>query len=73
MAAALADALQPLYFGAHFFDPSRSMHLLELIPASFTDPRLMGVGVGDAPWSTLLARSPRAVKHRACRSVSTMA
>jgi len=37
MAAGLPEALRPRFFGTHFFNPPRYMHLLELIPADTTD------------------------------------
>jgi 3-hydroxyacyl-CoA dehydrogenase len=41
MAAALPEALRPRFFGAHFFNPPRYMYLLEVIPTTYTDPRLV--------------------------------
>jgi 3-hydroxyacyl-CoA dehydrogenase len=38
MAAGLPEALRPRFFGTHFFNPPRYMHLLEIIPASSTSP-----------------------------------
>ncbi len=37
MAEALPDEVRPRFFGTHFFNPPRYMHLLELIPAGSTD------------------------------------
>ncbi len=37
MAEALPDEVRPRFFGTHFFNPPRYMHLLELIPAGTTD------------------------------------
>jgi 3-hydroxyacyl-CoA dehydrogenase len=43
MAEGLPEALRPRFFGTHFFNPPRYMHLLELVPAEPTDPeRLAG-------------------------------
>ncbi len=41
MAGALPEALRPRFFGTHFFNPPRYMHLLELIPARTTDAGLL--------------------------------
>ncbi len=38
MAEALPEAVRPRFFGTHFFNPPRYMHLLELVPAGSTDP-----------------------------------
>ncbi|MDW7710295.1 MAG: 3-hydroxyacyl-CoA dehydrogenase/enoyl-CoA hydratase family protein [Deferrisomatales bacterium] len=37
MAEALPERLRPRFFGTHFFNPPRYMHLMELVPASGTD------------------------------------
>ena len=37
MAEGLPEELRPRFFGTHFFNPPRYMHLLELIPAGTTD------------------------------------
>ena len=39
MAEALPEALRPRFFGTHFFNPPRYMHLLELVPSEKTDRR----------------------------------
>lgn len=41
MGAALPEALRPRFFGTHFFNPPRYMHLLELVPGEATDGRLL--------------------------------
>ncbi len=41
MAAELPEDLRPRFFGTHFFNPPRYMHLLELVPGSGTDPALL--------------------------------
>ncbi|GAB4246540.1 3-hydroxyacyl-CoA dehydrogenase/enoyl-CoA hydratase family protein [Deferrisoma sp.] len=41
MAEALPEDLRPRFFGTHFFNPPRYMHLLELIPARGTDPEIL--------------------------------
>lgn len=41
MAAGLPEGLAHRFFGTHFFNPPRYMHLLELIPAKATDPALL--------------------------------
>ncbi|RMG88882.1 MAG: 3-hydroxyacyl-CoA dehydrogenase family protein, partial [Candidatus Dadabacteria bacterium] len=41
MAEALPEELRPRFFGTHFFNPPRYMHLLELIPARETAPELL--------------------------------
>ncbi len=38
MADALPEGLRPRFFGTHFFNPPRYMHLMELVPAKTTDP-----------------------------------
>ncbi len=39
MAEALPGPLRPRFFGTHFFNPPRYMHLLELVPSGETDRR----------------------------------
>lgn len=41
MALALPEALRPRFFGTHFFNPPRYMHLMELVPARTTDPEAL--------------------------------
>jgi 3-hydroxyacyl-CoA dehydrogenase len=41
MAASLPGDLQPRFFGTHFFNPPRYLHLLELVPHDGTDPTLL--------------------------------
>ncbi len=41
MAEGLPEAVRPRFFGTHFFNPPRYMHLLELIPAASTDPAIL--------------------------------
>jgi 3-hydroxyacyl-CoA dehydrogenase len=41
MAASLPEALQPRFFGTHFFNPPRYLHLLELVPHAGTDTRVL--------------------------------
>ncbi len=42
MAEALPDEVRPRFFGTHFFNPPRYMHLLELVPAETTDRAALG-------------------------------
>ena len=42
MAEALPEGLRPRFFGTHFFNPPRYMHLLELVPTRTTDPDVLG-------------------------------
>ncbi len=41
MAAVLPESLRPRFFGTHFFNPPRYLHLLELIPHAGTDPAVI--------------------------------
>ncbi|PLX40670.1 MAG: 3-hydroxyacyl-CoA dehydrogenase [Deltaproteobacteria bacterium] len=41
MAAAIPEELKGRFFGTHFFNPPRYMHLLEIIPADTTDTAAM--------------------------------
>jgi 3-hydroxyacyl-CoA dehydrogenase len=41
MAQTLPEALRPRFFGTHFFNPPRYMHLMELVPAATTDPEAL--------------------------------
>ncbi|MBI5016495.1 MAG: 3-hydroxyacyl-CoA dehydrogenase [Deltaproteobacteria bacterium] len=41
MAETLPEALRPRFFGTHFFNPPRYMHLLEVIPGAATDPAIV--------------------------------
>lgn len=41
MAAALPESLRPRFFGTHFFNPPRYLHLLELVPHDGTDRALL--------------------------------
>ena len=41
MARALPEGLRPRFFGTHFFNPPRYMHLMELVPAETTDPEAL--------------------------------
>lgn len=41
MAKGLAPELQPRFFGTHFFNPPRYMHLLETIPTALSDGGLV--------------------------------
>ncbi|GAB4257922.1 MAG: 3-hydroxyacyl-CoA dehydrogenase/enoyl-CoA hydratase family protein [Deferrisomatales bacterium] len=41
MAEALPERVRPRFFGTHFFNPPRYMHLLELIPARATDREVL--------------------------------
>ncbi|WP_028534259.1 3-hydroxyacyl-CoA dehydrogenase/enoyl-CoA hydratase family protein [Paludibacterium yongneupense] len=41
LAAALPAALLPRFCGVHFFNPPRYMHLVELIPATGSDPAML--------------------------------
>ena len=42
LAEALPAALRPRFFGTHFFNPPRYLHLLETIAGPQTDPALIG-------------------------------
>src|SRR5581483_8332355 len=41
IASALPAAAQPRFLGAHFFNPPRFLHLLEVIPGPRTDPAIL--------------------------------
>jgi 3-hydroxyacyl-CoA dehydrogenase len=41
MAAVLPESLRARFFGTHFFNPPRYLHLLELIPHAGTDPDVL--------------------------------
>jgi 3-hydroxyacyl-CoA dehydrogenase len=41
LAEALPAAVRPRFFGTHFFNPPRYLHLLETIPGPQTDPALV--------------------------------
>ena len=41
MAEGLPEGLRPRFFGTHFFNPPRYMHLLEIVPTRTSDPRVL--------------------------------